>query len=61
MLYPQYGDKFNNISQESWERLQDKAKENLKNKTMVHEDVRQHWEDIAIYGEVPFGYTVREE
>ena len=63
MLYPQYRDRFEKvISKEVWARLQEKAKEKLREAT---EDrpvaaVKLHWQNIA-QGQVPFGYKVEED
>lgn len=58
MLYPQYCDKFQKtITNKTWEYLQQKAKQNLDERGMVHPDVKKHWEEI-VEGIVPFGYIV---
>lgn len=58
MLYPQYYDKFQKtLSSKTWEWLQQKAKENLESRGIVHPDVKKHWEEI-VEGIVPFGYIV---
>ena len=61
MLYTQYYDKFQKtISLKTWEWLQQKAKENLDSRGMVHPDVKKHWEEI-VEGIVPFGYIVENK
>ena len=61
MLYPQYDYKFDKcISLETFRAMQSQAKELLKNKNFAHPDVVKHWESIA-NGEVPFGYTVKDD
>lgn len=66
MLFPQYKDEFtkNTISLETWEALQERAKELLAEKENgiipVSDCVYKHWKQIA-NGVVPFGYTVKEE
>lgn len=63
MLYPQYEYKFTNkeIPQSIWESLKKQAEELLREeKTYAHETVIEHWQRI-IDGNVPFGYTVKED
>lgn len=63
MLYPQYEYKFTNkeIPQSIWESLQKQAEELLREeKPYAHETVIEHWQSI-IDGNVPFGYTVKED
>ena len=71
MLYPQSEDKFaKTISKSAWEWIQTEANKNIaeavqhKLKTgddpMVHADVLAHWKSI-INGDVPFGFTVKED
>lgn len=63
MLYPQYEYKFTNkeIPQSIWESLQKQAEELLREeKPYVNETVIEHWQNI-IDGNVPFGYTVKED
>ena len=66
MLFPQYKDEFtkSTISLETWEALQERAKELLAEKENgiipVSDCVYEHWKQIA-NGVVPFGYAVREE
>lgn len=65
MLFPQYKDEFTKeISLETWEALQERAKELLAEKENgiipVSDCVYKHWKQIA-NGVVPFGYTVKEE
>ena len=60
MLYPQYDYKFEKtISKETFEELQKKAEENLKNIKSVHPDVVSHWLSI-MDGKVPFGYKIKD-
>ena len=58
-LFPQYEDKFGKtISEETWESIQEAAKNNLENDDgFVCGAVRQHWKGI-VDGVVPFGYKV---
>lgn len=59
MLFPQYAEKFNSITPETWEHLQAKARENLAQpREHAHPAVAAHWQTVAD-GVVPFGYTVR--
>ena len=61
MLYPQYGDRFDNmIDASTWTDLQSKAKKMLDESPTSAPQVREHWQSI-INGVVPFGYTVRKE
>ena len=62
MLYPQYESKFKKhvISKKTFESLQNKAKDLLKENDDAAGVVRKHWQSIAD-GEVPFGYTVDKE
>ena len=63
MLYPQYWEKYEKyISRDTFEKLQEKAKENLEEceNRDVHPRVKEHWESI-IKGIPPFGYKIREE
>jgi len=60
ILYPQYEYKFNSISNDIWKEIVIKAAVNLKNDTLVHPEVKKHWEKIA-NGIVPFGLKVRNE
>lgn len=66
MLYPQYEYRFEKtISKECWEEMQKKAKELIENDKKdpylsANNDVLEHWKKI-VDGEVPFGYTVKEE
>lgn len=57
MLYPQYESKFNTIGQETWDWLQETAKEELETQKGV-DTVRAHWQSI-VDGNVPFGYRVK--
>jgi hypothetical protein len=62
MLYPQYRDKFDKtISSQIWKRIQDIAKENIKDDgELAHPAVKKHWMSI-IEGKVPFGYKISDE
>lgn len=62
MLFPQYSYKFEKtISPKTWKNLQDRAKELMKEPIEnFHPDVRLHISKIAA-GDIPFGYTVKEE
>jgi hypothetical protein len=61
MLYPQYEHDFEKIiSKESWEWLQEKAKENLFCRDGAHPAVAAHWQTI-VDGVVPFGYKIKED
>jgi len=59
MLYPQYEDRFQKkISKETFEYLQNKAKEFLNDDhSLTHTDVIAHWKKIA-EGEIPFGWSI---
>lgn len=60
MLYPQYWHKFEKtIPAGNWKCIQEKARENLKEVSMAHDEVIKHWTRIAD-GEVPFGYRVEK-
>ena len=60
MLYPQYDDNFDKvISKETFEYLQEKAKENLE-RGEAHPSVMAHWQSI-VDGNVPFGYKIKED
>lgn len=59
MLFPQYGEKFNSISAETWNWVQEEAKKKLEEKAeMVDPNVVDHWRSIRD-GHVPFGLQVR--
>lgn len=61
MLYPQYDDKFDKyISSETFMAMQKQAKELLNDEGYVHPAVVKHWKSI-VNGEVPFGYTVKDD
>jgi hypothetical protein len=61
MLYPQYENKFNSISEDTWEWLQEEAKKHLdEKKEFVHPDILNHWENI-VDGLVPFGMSVSKD
>lgn len=60
MLYPQYDGMFDKtITPSTFKWLQEKAQENLLNKTSASPKVIQHWQAIAS-GHVPFGYTIKD-
>lgn len=58
MLFPQYEHDFREISKSTWEWMQKKAAEYLKEGGGCKE-VRDHWQSI-VNGVVPFGYKIRE-
>lgn len=62
MLYPQYAYKFEKtMSSKIWHTLQKIAKEKMKEPAEnFHPDVREHISKIAA-GQIPFGYTVKDE
>lgn len=61
MLYPQYEYKFDKtISKSLWEKIQEQAKESLKNAPNAVESVVEHWQSI-VDGKVPFGYKVIDD
>lgn len=61
MLYPQYEHKFDKtISKSLWGKIQEQAKENLKNTPNAVESVVEHWQSI-VEGKVPFGYKVIDD
>lgn len=64
LLYPQYEGKFQKvISQETWNDIQEKARQNLsewKDEAQVSPRVIEHWKKIKS-GIVPFGFRVGEE
>lgn len=57
LLYPQHEHKFNQISQDCWDKIQFRAQENLKDKPDAHPNVRAHWESL-VEGKIPFGFTL---
>lgn len=58
MLYPQYDHKFaQTIDADTWQWLQEQAREKLENPIAAHPNVEAHWRSI-VAGNVPFGYTV---
>lgn len=64
MLYPQYEEKFNTITPETWKHLQAKAREELTKHAEgksgpVSPAVVEHWRNI-LAGHPPFGFTVKE-
>ena len=60
MLYPQYEEKFQKtISKETFQYLQNKAKERINENGEAHEAVKAHWQSI-IDGNIPFGYQITE-
>lgn len=61
MLYPQYENKFDKtISKDTFEWLQQEAKNKLHVSDSIHPAVEAHLESI-VNGTVPFGYTVKED
>lgn len=62
MLYPQHAHNFEKtISSKTWHELQKAAKERMKEPIENFDpDVRLHISKIAA-GEIPFGYTVKDE
>ena len=63
MLYPQSIDKFEKtIDKRTFEALQKASKKRLKEaeKEPVHPKVAEHWQSI-VDGNVPFGYTIKED
>lgn len=62
MLFPQYEYKYEKtIPQDIFESLQKAAEENLaKDNGYAHPNVIEHWIKIT-EGEVPFGYTIKED
>lgn len=58
LLYPQYRHKFNSISKETWEWIQERAEEEMQTNNGIPE-IRKHWESI-IAGEVPFGLKIKQ-
>jgi hypothetical protein len=61
MLYPQYRYKFEKrITEDEWHILKKQAEFLLTNKTFVHPDVKQHWENISA-GIIPFGYEIEKK
>lgn len=61
MLFPQYGYRFEKtISSETFDLLQARTKELLRDGENAHPDVRKHWQSI-VDGEVPFGYTICDD
>lgn len=60
MLYPQMEDKFNEISKDIWEHLQNEAKKKLDEKESLHPNVKSHMESI-VAGKIPFGYKLKKE
>lgn len=60
MLYPQYREKFTSITPETWAWLQDRARDNLTQRSYNAVDpVVKHWKQIAD-GVIPFGFHIRE-
>ena len=59
LLYPQYGDIFNTISENTWKSIQKEAQNNLDSETDAHPDVVAHWKSI-VDGNIPFGLTIKE-
>lgn len=59
LLFPQYADKFQAISRETWDAIQKKARDNLASKVHAHENVIAHWRRIDS-GIVPFGLRIQD-
>lgn len=60
MLFPQYAEKFNSVSRETFAWLQEHARKKLDEKDgMAHARVKAHWQAIAD-GKVPFGLSIRD-
>lgn len=61
MLYPQYDYKFDKyISKDTFRLMQKQANKLLNDRKYAHPAVVKHWEAIA-NGEVPFGYTIKDD
>ena len=61
MLYPQYEEKYEKtISQRTWNKLQEEAKNRLEKEKCACGEVMRHWQSI-VDGHVPFGYTVKDD
>lgn len=62
LLYPQYRDRFEKfISNETWEWVQSKAKENIeKDDGSCSPNVMSHWKSI-VSGIIPFGFQIKDE
>jgi hypothetical protein len=62
LLFPQYEDKFTQISKKTWDWVQKQAIEKLEEKSSipVHPSVLAHWYSIK-NGIVPFGLNVKSE
>lgn len=63
MLYPQYWYRFEKtITPSTWEAIQAAAKKKLEEprEYPAHPDVQAHWESI-VAGNVPFGYSVKDD
>lgn len=60
LLYPQYAQKFNSISPDTFEWLKERAAKRIaEDGKGAHPDVIAHWRAIA-GGQVPFGLQVRD-
>jgi len=57
LLFPQYADSFTTVPEDTWRRVQEKAKEHLASKDEAASSVRAHWQSIA-NGSVPFGLRI---
>lgn len=62
MLFPQFEHKFQKtINIETWEWMQNKAKEYLKeDQKGSHPDIIKHWQNI-VDGKIPFGYKLEDD
>lgn len=62
MLFPQSAVDFTTITAETWEYLQNTAKEKLEQHTEedgIHPDVIEHWQSI-VSGNIPFGLRLED-
>jgi hypothetical protein len=59
MLYPQSEHKYKTISQDTFDWIQEQAKEHLADANKGSVEVREHWQSI-VDGVVPFGYTIED-
>ena len=59
-LYPQLLHSYTELSVDTFNWIQNKAKENLEDLLYVHEDVLKHWESLAD-GKVPENFTINNQ
>jgi hypothetical protein len=59
MLYPQFEHKYKTISQNTFDWMQEQAKNLLAEDAHASREVRKHWQSI-VNGVVPFGYTIED-